>query len=150
MRFFLDTSSGVPVYRQLIEQVENAVVSGRLKSGDRLPTIRSLSVELKINPNTIAKVYNELEIRGILKTQVGSGTFISQASPDNDNDRREKKISSILGRFFREMNELGVKKQELVKFIEEFQKTENRKQKTENRKQKTENRKQKTENNKEL
>lgn len=124
MRFSLDESSGVPLYRQLIEQVENAVVSGRLKSGDRLPTIRALSVELKINPNTISKVYNELEIRGILKTQVGNGTFISEKTLEADKDRLEMKINERLGRFLREMGELGVEKQELVKLIEEFKERE--------------------------
>ena len=118
MRFSLDASSGVPVYRQLIEQVENAVVSGRIRSGDRLPTIRALSVELKINPNTIAKAYNELEIRGILKTQVGSGTFISEKTPEEDNDRREAKMNEALGRFLREMRSLGLSREESIRLIE--------------------------------
>ena len=116
-RFSLDASSGVPVYRQLIEQVENAVVSGRLRSGDRLPTIRALSVALKINPNTIAKAYNELEIRGILKTQVGSGTFIAEKTTEADKDRRESKINEALGRFLREMNGLGLSKEEIIRLI---------------------------------
>ena len=74
INFSLDMSDGAPIYRQIIRQIEYAILSGRLKSGDKLPTIRSLAVELKANPNTIAKAYGELEIRGILVTQVGSGT----------------------------------------------------------------------------
>jgi GntR family transcriptional regulator len=118
MRFSLDASSGVPLYRQLIEQVENAVVSGRLCSGERLPTIRALSVALKINPNTIAKAYNELEIRGILKTQVGSGTFISEKTPEADNDRRQAKMNEAIGRFLREMGSLGLSKADIIRLIE--------------------------------
>ena len=122
MRFLLDTSSGVPVYRQLIQQVENAVVSGRMKTGDRLPTIRALSVELKVNPNTIAKAYNEMEIRGMLKTQVGSGTFISERPPNIENDWKEKKINEALTRFLREMSELGLDRDTIVRLILDFEK----------------------------
>ncbi|MDR0551564.1 MAG: GntR family transcriptional regulator [Spirochaetaceae bacterium] len=108
MKFTLDTGSGVPVYRQLIQQIENAAASGRMKAGDKLPTIRALSVELKVNPNTISKAYNELEIRGILTTQVGSGTFISAQRPEVHDDWKEKKIQEAVFRFLREMDELGV------------------------------------------
>ncbi|MDR2178352.1 MAG: GntR family transcriptional regulator, partial [Treponema sp.] len=69
--FSLDAANGVPIYRQIIQQIEYAVLSERMRPGDKLPTIRSLAVALKINPNTIAKAYGELEIRGVLATQVG-------------------------------------------------------------------------------
>ena len=122
VRFTLDQSDGVPIYRQIIRQIEYAVLSGRLKPGDRLPTIRSLAVELKINPNTIAKAYGELEIRGILATQVGSGTYISDKKPSpNDDDQacnmHERKIMELVGRFIDEMRELGVGKKELVELV---------------------------------
>ena len=77
----LDTASGVPFYRQIIQRIELSILAGRLGPGDRLPTIRALAVELKINPNTIAKAYGELELKGIVTTQVGSGTFVSDQSP---------------------------------------------------------------------
>ena len=86
IRFTLDQNDAAPIYRQIIRQIEYAVLSGRLKSGDRLPTIRSLAVELKTNPNTIAKAYGELEIRGILATQVGSGTYISDKKPSPEEE----------------------------------------------------------------
>jgi len=117
MRFSLDTTDGVPIYRQIIRQIENAVLSGRLKTGARLPTIRSLAVELKINPNTIAKAYGELEIRGILTTQVGSGTYISDKKPDPEDDGPERKIRELVGRFVDEMRELGVGTKELIELI---------------------------------
>ena len=116
--FTLDPVNGAPIYRQIIQQIEYAILSGRIKPGDRLPTIRSLAVELKTNPNTIAKAYNELEIRGILATQVGSGTFISDKKPVLENDSLNRKIKEVVGRFMQEMRDLGVEKRELIKLIE--------------------------------
>lgn len=72
----LESSSGIPFYRQIIQQIEYASVTGALPPGTRLPTIRALAISLKINPNTIAKAYAELELRGVVKTQVGCGTFV--------------------------------------------------------------------------
>jgi GntR family transcriptional regulator len=117
--FSLDTGSGVPVYRQIINQIENAVVSGRMAVGDRLPTIRSLAVSLKINPNTIAKAYNELEIRGVLQTQVGSGTYIADKKPEAV-DVRQKKLREAAERFLQEAGELGAGKDEISKLLEDI------------------------------
>ncbi|MDR1909357.1 MAG: GntR family transcriptional regulator [Spirochaetaceae bacterium] len=118
LSFSLDTASGIPVYRQIIQQIEYAILSGRVKSGDRLPTIRALAVDLKANPNTIAKAYNELEIRGILITQVGSGTYISDKRPEPGGDGRERKIRELTERFMGEMKALGVGRDELLPLIE--------------------------------
>lgn len=68
-RFQLDMASGVPVYRQLIDQVLIAMSRDTLRAGDRLPTVRQVAVDLSINPNTVVRAYKELEIRGILSTQ---------------------------------------------------------------------------------
>jgi GntR family transcriptional regulator len=145
IRFSLDPANGAPIYRQIIQQIEYAILSGRMRPGDRLPTIRSLAVELKTNPNTIARAYGELEIRGILTTQVGSGTFISNKKPVMEDDRLNRKIREVLARFMREMRELGVEKRELVKLIGGFQE-----QGTENNEQKTGDREERTEHNEEL
>lgn len=110
----------MPIYRQIIQQIEHAVLSEQMKPGDRLPTIRSLAVDLKINPNTIAKAYNELEIKGLLVTQVGSGTYISDKKPAPEEDRRKQKILEILNRFMQEMKRLGVDKQELLALLDEW------------------------------
>ena len=115
--FSLDQSDGAPIYRQIIRQIEYAVLSGRLRSGDKLPTIRSLAVELRTNPNTIAKAYNELEIRGILETQVGSGTYISDKKPASEEDGPDQKIREIVGRFIKDMRDLGVERRELSRLI---------------------------------
>ncbi|MDR2941569.1 MAG: GntR family transcriptional regulator [Treponema sp.] len=118
VNFTLNTANGAPIYRQIIQQIEYAILSGRMRPGDRLPTIRSLAVELKTNPNTIAKAYGELEIRGILATQVGSGTFISDKKPVIEDDSLNRKIKEVAGRFMQEMQNLGVGKRELIKLIE--------------------------------
>ncbi|MDR1108459.1 MAG: GntR family transcriptional regulator [Spirochaetaceae bacterium] len=118
LHFSLDPNNGVPIYRQIIQQVEYAVLSGRMRPGDRLPTIRSLAIELKINPNTIARAYGEMEIRGILITQVGSGTYISDKQPVSEADERERKIQEVLDRFIQEMRDLGVEKEGLIRRIE--------------------------------
>jgi GntR family transcriptional regulator len=117
--FSLDPAKGVPIYRQIIQQIEYGILSERMRPGDRLPTIRSLAVALKINPNTIAKAYGELEIRGILVTQVGSGTYISDKKPLPAGDDRRLKIREVLDRFIREMEALGVSKNELAEMIRE-------------------------------
>jgi GntR family transcriptional regulator len=119
-KFFLDSTEDVPIYRQIIRQIEYGILSGRLKSGDKLPTIRSLAVELKANPNTIAKAYGELEIRGILATQVGSGTYISDRKPEPIDKGHDRKIRELLSRFIRDMRDLGVERRELAALISGF------------------------------
>jgi len=123
IHFSLDHTNGTPIYRQIIQQIEYAILSGRIKSGDRLPTIRSLAVELKINHNTISHAYDELVVRGILETHAGSGTYISSNKPVMENaiygdDSRNRKIQEVLGRFIHELHDLGVDNKELVKLVE--------------------------------
>ena len=120
INFTLDGENGVPIYRQIIQQIEYAILSGRMRPGDRLPTIRALAVELKANPNTVAKAYGELEIRGILATQVGSGTYISDKKPVMEDDSLKRRIREVLERFMQEMRNLGVGKRELTALIAEF------------------------------
>jgi len=79
MKFEIDAKCGVPFYRQIIDQVQFAIANGSLATGDRLPTVRQLAVDLKINPNTVSRAYQELEIRGVLATQMGTGTFVAES-----------------------------------------------------------------------
>lgn len=96
VNFFLDEKSGVPFYRQIIEQVKFAIGRGDLQPGDRLPTVRQLAVDLSINPNTVSRAYRELEIEGILDTQQGSGTFVSRHRPNIDELERQRMLDQIL------------------------------------------------------
>lgn len=95
-RFQLDLRSGVPVYRQIMDQVLGAIASGRLAGGDQLPTVRQLAVDLSINPNTVIRAYRELEIRGFLDTQQGSGSFITTQRVEQDDEERKRKLDSIV------------------------------------------------------
>jgi GntR family transcriptional regulator len=99
IQFRLDLTTGVPVYRQLIDQVLVAIASGFLGAGDQLPTVRQLAVDLSINPNTVVRAYKELEIRGILTTQQGTGTFITTKEVPQDEAQRQKRLSQLVGEF---------------------------------------------------
>jgi len=95
-RFQLDLRSGVPVYRQIMDQVLAGIASGRLVSGDQLPTVRQLAVDLSINPNTVIRAYRELEIRGFLDTHQGSGTFIGTQRVEQNGEERQRKLDGIV------------------------------------------------------
>ena len=97
--FVIDYASGTPIYRQLIDQIRFGIASGQLKLGEQLPTVRALAVELKVNLNTVAKAYKELEIRNILTTQQGSGTFISQVNDVLQEEERKNKLKDICNQF---------------------------------------------------
>jgi GntR family transcriptional regulator len=96
-RFRLDLKSGVPVYRQLIDQVLVAISSGTLGPGDRLPTVRQVAVDLSININTVVRAYKELEIRGVLSTQQGTGTFITDQEVRHDETEHQRRLSHLIG-----------------------------------------------------
>ena len=88
--FKLDPKSGIPFYRQIIDQIRYGIVAGKLKVGEQLPTVRALAVELKVNLNTVSKAYRELGIQNILETQQGTGTFIGAIKVQISDDERKK------------------------------------------------------------
>ncbi|MEO6223283.1 MAG: GntR family transcriptional regulator, partial [Vicinamibacterales bacterium] len=93
MRFELSFKSGKPVYLQLVDQVKSAVASGAAQAGDPLPSIRPLAEELRVNRNTIAKAYTELESKGVIETAAGKGSFISAGSSPLRKDARMKLVT---------------------------------------------------------
>ena len=96
MEMRIDTKSGVPFYRQIIEQVKFAIARGDLLPGDQLPTVRQLAVDLSINPNTVIRAYRELELSGTLETHQGSGTFVGREKPQVDELERQRMLDQIL------------------------------------------------------
>jgi GntR family transcriptional regulator len=118
--FSIDTKSGVPYYKQIILQVQMAIADGRLGKGDRLPTVRSLAVELSINPNTVARAYNELEIRDIVVTQQGSGTFINDKEITIDAVERERILSEITRSYITKATSYGFTLQEILDHIQDL------------------------------
>ncbi|MBA3975261.1 MAG: GntR family transcriptional regulator [Candidatus Solibacter sp.] len=94
-RISLEAASGVPVYRQIIDQVMGGIAAGTLKPGSQLPTVRQLAVDLAVNPNTVLRGYKELEIRGAVETQQGSGTYISEMKVERDEAARQQQLSRL-------------------------------------------------------
>jgi GntR family transcriptional regulator len=99
IKFILDSKTGMPFYRQIIDQIRFGIASGNLSVGEQLPTVRALAVELKVNLNTVAKAYKELEIQNILETQQGTGTFISSSESKLFESERKQKLQSIIRDF---------------------------------------------------
>ncbi|MDL2282866.1 GntR family transcriptional regulator [Parabacteroides sp. OttesenSCG-928-G06] len=99
VKFLLDYSSGMPIYRQIIDQIRFGIASGQLKLGEQLPTVRALAVELKVNLNTVSKAYKELEIRNILETQQGTGTFINSVEQIVPDKERKDKLKDLCMQF---------------------------------------------------
>ena len=120
-QFQLDLHSGVPVYRQIIDQVIGGIASGALLGGNQLPTVRQLAVDLAINPNTVIRAYRELEIRGVLETQQGTGTFISAQTPQQDGLERRRRLNQIVGEFVSRAGSNGFTVDELIEQLQELQ-----------------------------
>ena len=119
-QFRLDLKSGVPVYRQLIDQVLVAVASGTLAAGDQLPTVRQLAVDLSINPNTVVRAYKELEIRGMLTTQQGTGTFITSKRVKQDEAQRQRRLTQMVDEFVARVSADGYSVDEIIARLEEL------------------------------
>jgi DNA-binding transcriptional regulator YhcF (GntR family) len=119
-QFRLDLRSGVPVYRQIIDQVLLGIASGTLASGDQLPTVRQLAVDLAINPNTVVRAYRELEIRGTLETHQGTGTFITTKKVKRDQAERRRQLAQLVAEFAARGGAAGFTVQELLDGLQEM------------------------------
>ena len=120
-RFHLDLHSGVPVYRQIIDQVMGGMAAGVLNRGDQLPTVRQLAVDLSINPNTVIRAYRELEIRGLLDTQQGTGTFIGDQKVEQDAPERQRLLNQLVGDFVARAGSSGFTVEELIEQLQDLQ-----------------------------
>ncbi len=119
MRFTIDPKSGVPFYRQIIDQVQFAVADGRLGCGDRLPTVRQLAVELQINPNTVARAYQELEIRGVVSTHMGTGTFIGNGQVEVSEADRQRKLAQICTELLSQASAYGLSLRDVLDALQQ-------------------------------
>jgi GntR family transcriptional regulator len=115
--FRIDPKSGVPFYRQIIEQVKYAIARGVLEPGERLPTVRQLAVDLSINPNTVIRAYRELEIEGVLDTQQGSGTFVGTSPPEIDALERQRMLDQILTELLARASSYGFSLEEVLEAL---------------------------------
>ncbi len=107
MQFQYDSSARVPIYRQLINQVREALARGRVRPGERLPSVRQLSRDLVVNPNTVAKAYRELEREGTLSTRPGLGVFIAKPKAELSQKARKARLSSAIDVCLTEAVHLG-------------------------------------------
>lgn len=125
IKFLLDYSSGVPVYRQIIDQIIFGIASGQLKLGEQLPTVRALAVELKVNLNTVSKAYKELEIKNILETQQGTGTFINKTENVVSEKEREDKLKEICMQFSSVAFSYGFNLDEVMRELKDIETSKN-------------------------
>jgi GntR family transcriptional regulator len=121
VQFTLDPHSGVPAYRQIIDQVLGGIAAGTLRPGDQLPTVRQLAVDLTINPNTVVRAYRELEIREVLATQQGTGTFLTDKKPPADGMEHRRRIAQLCGELLSRAGAEGIELAEIIGYLNEVQ-----------------------------
>lgn len=115
----VDANAPTPIYLQIVRQVKNAVATGLLAASDKLPSVRELSQELTINPNTIARAFQELEREGVIDTVRGVGTFVSQKGFKMSESQRLERILAIISELLTEAYHLRFSREELREIIEE-------------------------------
>jgi GntR family transcriptional regulator len=114
--------SGVPIYRQIIDQVVGGIATEALTVGNQLPTVRQLAVDLAINPNTVIRAYRELELQGVLETQQGTGTFVSHQKRRANGGERQRRLAQIAGEFAARAGSEGITVEELIRHLQDLQK----------------------------
>jgi GntR family transcriptional regulator len=127
--FKLDLASGVPVYRQIMDQVMAGVAAGILATGDQLPTVRQLAVDLEINPNTVVRAYKELEIRGLLDTHHGTGTFIGSTKVKRSDIEHQRQLNQLVSEFVAKAGAAGFTLEELLEQLEDLKAESKKKRK---------------------
>ena len=119
MKLRLDLKSGVPFYRQIIDQVKSAIALGQLEPGDRLPTVRQLAVDLSVNPNTVSRAYTELELTGLVETHMGSGTFVGHRKVEQDEVERRRILDQISQEFLSRASSHGFTLDDILENLEQ-------------------------------
>jgi GntR family transcriptional regulator len=118
-QFALDLRSGVPVYRQIMDQVRSGIAAETLAAGDQLPTVRQLAVDLAINPNTVVRAYRELELGGLLETHQGTGTFIANKKVEKNGAERQRQLAQMASEAAAKAGAAGFSLQELITELRE-------------------------------
>jgi GntR family transcriptional regulator len=126
----IDTRSGLPIFRQLYDQIERQILGGKLSPGEQMPSVRELSVELKINPMTLSKVYSMLESGGYLERKRGIGLFVASGKRSNINSEKHRIVSSVLRSAALEVIQLGVDEKDAIEILAGHFRTINKGNKT--------------------
>ena len=119
MYLHLDHHSGEPIYRQVVEQVKYRVASGQLEPGQQLPSIRALAGQLKINPRTVVKAYEQLQHAGLVIMRHGQGVFVTAARETLPAAAREKALADLARRLLAEASRMGATPEETIAIIEQ-------------------------------
>ena len=117
--FRVTPQSGEPIYEQLIRQIKHAIVTGAVKQGDQLPTVRELAAKLVINPNTVSRAYRELEREGLVETTAGRGSFVKITPPKLFREERKKRLQPFLQQLIAEARVLNFTDEELIELLRE-------------------------------
>jgi len=117
MDFQIDATSRLPIYRQLAKQIREAVARGKLRAEQRLPSVRDLSRELVVNPNTVARVYTELERDGVLNTRPGLGVFVARPRAELTRKVRRERLQQLADDFLTEAVHLAFSREEVVGLV---------------------------------
>ncbi|HTZ73576.1 MAG TPA: GntR family transcriptional regulator [Candidatus Aquilonibacter sp.] len=119
MRFQINFKSGLPIYLQIVEQIKTAAASGALRSGESLPSIRPLAEELRVNRNTVAKAYSELESLGVIETLPGRGCFLKENHSALRKEVRRKLLTQEIDQAIVQAHHLQVSREEFLKLVHE-------------------------------
>ena len=119
MDITINLTDGVPIYRQIVNQVKYLAASGLIKPGEELPPIRTLALQLKVTPNTIVKAYHELEISGVVQKRQGSGTFVSDARPQLALRQRRRVIEQRIDALLAEAHQLNFTTDDILRMVRE-------------------------------
>ena len=118
LTLLLDFHSGLPIYTQVVNQIQSQLVNGILKPGDQLPTVRALASELRVNFNTVARAYRILDEARIISTQQGRGTFITEIPPPEITEKlRKESLSELTQRYISEAYRLGFSEREVSQMV---------------------------------
>ncbi|MHB8654098.1 MAG: GntR family transcriptional regulator [Terriglobia bacterium] len=115
----MNTSSGVPVYLQIEAQVKHVVAAGALKEGDALPSVRKLATELRVNPNTVARAYQDLEREGLIRTVPGGGTYVADDHPGLLKSEKLRRLRPVARQLAVESSQLRVNADETIKLVQD-------------------------------
>ena len=114
----IDFRSGLPIYTQIVNQVQSQIASGIIKPGDQLPTVRALAEELRVNFNTVARAYRILDEARIISTQQGRGTYITEKPPPNVTEKlRRETLAALTHRYISEAIRLEYSKSEIRQMV---------------------------------
>ncbi|MBD0405571.1 GntR family transcriptional regulator [Bacillus sp. 1021] len=111
--------SSKPIYLQIADRVYYRLIRNKLSPGDKLPSVREMAVQMKVNPNTIQRTYSEMERLGIVETRRGQGTFIAER-PDLKEELKDRLTKDVFKRFIQEMAELGLSPEEMLDGIKQY------------------------------